>query len=198
MQHKEGRVKRANSSNRQVEGHASTKSTTAGTNLDGNNDSELEEGENQAPVLRNSAFDISKENRTRGANPESNQIKEKETALISSKRDKIVEIFKGSSEIHHLLKDAATNPTDLDLSTIIESLYANQHFVNCLGDLLTHSLATTKIEKFLAQRVRDFLKDISINLEIQSIFNTISTRMQQRVAKIKSETFNFEDDTDKL
>lgn len=82
--------------------------------MDPNNESELDEQENQsqAPVLRNQYlkqtykyFDITKESRERGAKPDSNLIKEKEVALISSKHDKIVEIFKSSSEIYSLLKD---------------------------------------------------------------------------------------------
>lgn len=63
------------------------------------NDSDQEE-ENNAPYIRRQSFDIRRETGQRGAKPESNQIREKEISLIGSKKDKLYEIFKGSSDIH--------------------------------------------------------------------------------------------------
>jgi hypothetical protein len=56
-----------------------------------------------------------------------------------------------------------SNPQGLELNQIIEMLYQNQHFKNLLGDLLSKKAATTKLEKFFAQQVRDQLKDISFD-----------------------------------
>ena len=42
-------------------------------------------------------------------NPESNQILEQEQLLIESKREKLVEVFRNSNEVHDLLMEAKTN-----------------------------------------------------------------------------------------
>lgn len=55
-----------------------------------------------------------------------------------------------------------------------------------LGDLLSHSLATSKIEKFLVQKVKDLLKDVSVNVQIENSFSRLSERIKQRLAKIQS------------
>lgn len=67
-----------------------------------------------------------------------------------------------------------------------------------LGDLLTHSLATSKIEKFLVQKVKDLLKDISLNVQIEQSFSRISERIKNRLAKIQRTEVNFDlENTDK-
>ena len=41
-----------------------------------------------------------------GAQPGSNQLKDAEVELIESKKDKIIEIFKASTECHDILQSA--------------------------------------------------------------------------------------------
>ena len=76
------------------------------------------------------------------------------------------EVFKGSSEIHQMVNSKASNPTGLTMASVFDSLFSNKHFLNMLGDLMTKSMATTKIEKFLSVQVKNLLRDITLNHDI--------------------------------
>ena len=66
------------------------------------------------------------------------------------------------------------NPENVDLKTIIDSLFENQHFNNSklsilyfnlflilvLGDLLSKKSATTKLERFFASKVKERLREL--------------------------------------
>ena len=91
-----------------------------------------------------------------------------------------------------MVNSKTDNPQGLELSAVFDSLFSNKHFMNKLGDLLTKSLATTKIEKFLASQVRSLLKDITLNMEIEKSFQLISQRMQERLERLQNTEINFD------
>lgn len=73
----------------------------------------------------------------RGVNPESNINLINDMALLESKKDKCIEIFKTSGSIHELLQKAKGDVhlqrggISLDLNNIISLMFSDKHFVNC-------------------------------------------------------------------
>ena len=57
-----------------------------------------------------------------GAQPGSNQIKEAQDALIEQKKDKIVEIFKQSTDIHDLVEGVKNEPFLADYNMDVNQL----------------------------------------------------------------------------
>lgn len=55
-----------------------------------------------------------------------------------------------------------------------------------LGDLLTKTLATAKIDKFLATHAKRMLSDMSLNNEIESSLDAINKRMQARLKRLEN------------
>ena len=98
----------------------SSKSTSANTNgdrihsgeLQASDDEESEQDQIHSPAA---PFHIENETGQRGAKPESNQILDTELTLLNQKKDKMVEIMKGSSEIHGLLTSPDKNQSGIDL-----------------------------------------------------------------------------------
>ena len=88
---------------RKKEEKVSQKSTSAGTNNDhlmGAQDSELDDDDFET---RTGVFNLSKETGERGADPESNKIKQIEDSLIETKREKLVDLIRANQDIHSML-----------------------------------------------------------------------------------------------
>lgn len=84
------------------------------------------------------------------------------------------------------------NPQNYDLNQLIDMLFESRHFLNrkypkstkhfiqlfqkslVLGDLLVKRPATSKLEKFFAQQIKEKLKELSLDQKIENSFNTIS------------------------
>jgi len=81
--------------------------------------------------LKRRSFCLERETGQRGAKPESNQIHETEDKLIQQKKEKIIQIFKNNTDIREMIVSRDTNPRGLDLSSIIDTLFEDQHFKNC-------------------------------------------------------------------
>ena len=62
-----------------------------------------------------------------------------------------------------------------------------------LGDLYARKASNAKIEKLLAQQVKDKLRDMSLDVKIQSSFDQINQRMQERLNRLKRTTFEIPD-----
>ena len=103
-----------------------------------------------------------------GAQPGSNQIKENEHALIEQKKDKVVEIFKASTEVHEILESAKREvflaDFDLDINKMLQLLFSDVHFINSkfpnfltsvlvLGDLLTKRPGAKKVDQFMSKQL---------------------------------------------
>ena len=80
-----------------------------------------------------------------GYKPNSNTIYFQDKALLESKREKVVEIFKQSTEVFEILETAKRDPVilqatkggqGLDPHSMSETLMADPHFNNC-KDLVT-------------------------------------------------------------
>ncbi len=74
-----------------------------------------------------------------GYKPNSNLIYSTEQTLIESKRDKVIEIFKQSTEVFEILESAKKDPIilqatngghGLDPNSMVESLMRDKHFNN--------------------------------------------------------------------
>ena len=67
-----------------------------------------------------------------GNHKTSNQVKENEHALIEQKKDKVIEIFKASSEVHDILEHAKREvflaEFDLDINKMLQLLFSDNHF----------------------------------------------------------------------
>ena len=53
-------------------------------------------------------------------------------------------------------------------------LYLTFYFLIVLGDLYARKASNAKIEKLLAQQVKDKLRDMSLDVKIQSSFDQIN------------------------
>ena len=62
----------------------------------------------------------------------------------------MLENIRDDDDIH-----TVTNGQGLDLNGIIKLLFADTHFMNLLGDLLTKKPATKKVEDFISAQVKD-------------------------------------------
>jgi len=190
-------------------GSQNSKSTTAHTNdrqgfsNDGDfqnpTDSELEkdgqvaDSHNNFPsAFRQREFRLEEETGQRGAQPESNQIKESENKLIQQKRDKCNEIFRNNSDIRDMITSPDLNPQGLELSDVVNILFQDNHFVNLLGDLLTQSRATSKIEKFFSNQVRNKLRERRTDAKINESFSDLNRRIQERLNRLKNTKFEFD------
>lgn len=61
-------------------------------------------------------FNLSNETGERGADPDSNQILDKESLLINQKKDKCKEIFRNNSDIREIITSNTQNPDGFDLT----------------------------------------------------------------------------------
>ena len=52
-------------------------------------------------------------------------------------------------------------------------LFSEKHFINQLGDLISKRAATAKLEKFFSQKVKEKLKEIQLDLKIESTLDNI-------------------------
>lgn len=86
--------------------------------------------------------------------------------MLGHKKDKCIEVIRQSTEIHELIVSQVHNPSGMDLSQIVDSLFSNTHFINLLGELLTKRAATAKLEKFFAQQVKDLLRESHLDAKI--------------------------------
>lgn len=62
-----------------------------------------------------------------------------------------------------------------------------------LGDLYAHKASNAKIEKLFAKQVKEKLREISLDLQIQSSFNAINQRIQDRLNRLKQTKFEIPD-----
>ena len=69
--------------------------------------------------------------------PESNINLQNDQALLEQKKDKCIEIFRTSSQIHEILTKAKNDPTlapvykgSMDANSIITVMFQDRHFVN--------------------------------------------------------------------
>ena len=171
-------------------------STSANTNGDRINSGELHDSDDEEgsedPIHSPAApFHLENETGRRGAKPESNQILDSELTLLNQKKDKMVEIMKGSSEIHALLTSADKNPSGIDLQQIVNMLFTNKHFLNLLGDHLVKRASSAKLEKFLAKQVSQKLSEISTDMQIEASLNSIQQRIKDRLARLKNTECDF-------
>ena len=78
------------------------------------------------------------------------------------------------------------------MNYLFDMLYSNRHFLNCkfnlfsfinpllfivLGDLLSKKPATTRVEKFLAQHVKEKLRELSLDKKIEASFESLSQKI---------------------
>ena len=107
-----------------------SKATTANTNEGRRSDEELvDPGSDDDDIDVNAVFPqkqfvLSEETGEKGAKPESNQILDTETTLIRSKKDKLIEVFRNSTEIRELIT-SSQNEQRLELGKIIDMLFSN-------------------------------------------------------------------------
>jgi len=74
-----------------------------------------------------------------GCDPHSNRILDTEKALIEAKSEKCKELIKQNGEIFHILEQAKTDRhvlamtggQELDLNSVTNMLFTDQHFLNC-------------------------------------------------------------------
>ena len=105
-------------------GSQNSKSTTAHTNEreglshydDSQNKEDSDKEGNSGEVRRVAHFNIEEETGERGAQPESNQIRDNEVRLIGQKKEKCLEIFRNNSEIREMTLSQDINPEQYDLS----------------------------------------------------------------------------------
>lgn len=55
-----------------------------------------------------------------------------------------------------------------------------------LGDLLSKKPATTKIEKFLANQVKAKLREIQLDRNIASSFETLNQKIEERLRRLRN------------
>lgn len=71
----------------------------------------------------------------RGVNPESNQVLEMEMMLLEQKKEKCIEIFKTSGQIHEIIsklkKDELMGSLNIDLNALMQIMFQDSHFINC-------------------------------------------------------------------
>lgn len=71
-----------------------------------------------------------------GAEPESNKILESEKLLVETKREKVTDIFRQSTEIHDMIEGAKQNKLlvesgqAFDDKSLVNLLFEDRHFVN--------------------------------------------------------------------
>lgn len=73
----------------------------------------------------------------RGVKPESNINLQTDQALLESKKDKCIEIFRTSTQIHEILTKARVDPNlnpqfkgSMDANSMIGVMFSDRHFVN--------------------------------------------------------------------
>lgn len=78
---------------------------------------ELQESDEEVAPRHESvkSFDFKNETGERGADPESNQLRDTEKTLVGSKKDKMMEVFRNSTEIRGMLVNTNLNYQRLDL-----------------------------------------------------------------------------------
>ena len=69
-------------------------------------------------------------------------------------------------------------------------LFANRHFINLLGDILTYKPGTSKLEKFFAQKVKEKLQEIRTNQKIDEAFTGINAKIQARLRRLRETKFD--------
>ena len=96
-----------------------------------------------------------------GCDPHSNKILDTEKGIIEAKTDKCHELVKQNGEIYTMLENAKTDRhvlamtggREIDLNSVTNLLFSDQHFSNMLGDLLVKRPATKKVEAFFSSQV---------------------------------------------
>lgn len=156
------------------------------------------EGATEPVLIRKRTFSLETETGQRGAQPESNQILDKEQTLIAQRKDKCLEVFRNCTEIRDAIVSPELNPQGLDLNQIVELLYSSRQFVNLLGDLLGKKPATPKLEKFFAQQVREKLRELSLDRKIEDSFAALSQRIQDRLNRLQNTKFELPDEMEDL
>ena len=56
-------------------------------------------------------------------------------------------------------------------------LFSEKHFTNQLGDLLSKRASTAKLEKFFSTKVKEKLKEISLDLKIEASFSSLQDKI---------------------
>ena len=105
-----------------------------------------------------------------------------EQMLIQSNREKCEEVIKNSNAIHDTL-----NKADIDKQAMIDALFSDPLFNHVLANLLFHSkiLGKNKLENFLHDRIKRFIKEYDTDRKIQENLNSIHSKIQDKIAKLK-------------
>ena len=82
------------------------------------------------PIPRRT-FNIETETGARGAKEESNELLNTEETAIKQKKEKCIEIFRNCTEIREIIVSSTHNPQHLEIGSIMDMLYKDQHFLNC-------------------------------------------------------------------
>ena len=109
----------------------------------------------------------------RGVNPESNINLQSDQELLEQKKDKCIEIFKASTQIHDIIKAARSDPKlnqmyrgNMDANSMIQVMFQDRHFTNCkyhypfifhlvLVVQLQKKQGANKLEKFIADKLEE-------------------------------------------
>ena len=110
-----------------------------------------------------------------GCDPDSNKLREAEKAMIDAKTEKCQELIKQNSEIYDILQQAKNDPhvltmtggREVDVNSITNLLFSDQHFLNLLGELLSKRPATKKVEAFFATQVQAKIDSMILDAKIQ-------------------------------
>ena len=103
-----------------------------------------------------------------------------EDMLVQSNREKWEEIVKTSNVIHEILAEAG-----IDKLSIVDALFSDPLFKHVLANLLFHAkiLGKNKLETFLHDRIKIFIKEYQTDRQIKENLNSIHTRIQERIEK---------------
>lgn len=114
-----------------------------------------------------------------------------EEMLIQSNREKCEEIIKTSNPIHETLSESG-----IDKSSMVDALFADSLFKHVLANLLFHAkiLGKNKLETFLHQRVKTFIKEYKTDKQIKENLHSIHTRIKQRIERLKTIRKKYHDD----
>ena len=67
-----------------------------------------------------------------------------------------------------------------------------------LGDLLSRKPATNKVEKFLANQVKEKLREYQLDRKIEASFDQLNQRIQERLKRLRNTKFELPDNIEDL
>ena len=76
----------------------------------------------------------------------------------------------------------------IDKLSIVDALFSDPLFKHVLANLLFHSkiLGKNKLETFLHDRIKIFIKEYQTDTQIKENLNNIHARIQDRIQKLKN------------